>query len=197
LHENFTWKLFYNYDNISYVFIWFLRHFHDFTLSHSCFWLRKGHTRYYNGFHMEREKIVLSRYSKNHQRRVLAWVYSYLFLCLAGEVVWYFTSPSTIFQLYRGGQFYWWREPEYPEITTNLSQITDNLYHVMLYQTHLALSVMLYRAHLAMSGIQTHNINGDFISVDNNVVHVKLMTLVRIPIRLCRKTITPLPKINK
>jgi hypothetical protein len=70
-------------------------------------------------------------------------------------------------QLYRGGQFYW-RKPEYPEIITNLSQITDTLYHVVLYQTHLVLSVMLYRAHLATSGIQTHNINGDFISVDNN-----------------------------
>ena len=64
-----------------------------------------------------------------HMAIDLKWKWATMYLYLRGVDFFFFYS-------FRGGQFYWWRKPEYPDKTTDLLQVTDKLYHTLLYRVH-------------------------------------------------------------
>jgi hypothetical protein len=74
-----------------------------------------------------------------------ACLFACLFVCLFD---WLRLAPlSTIFPLYRGGQFYWWRKPEDPKKTTDWSRHWQTLSHNVV--------------PFILIEIRTHNISGD------------------------------------
>ena len=97
----------------------------------------------------------INTYSDIYWLRVL-WETIYM---NRGLGLWCFTPLSTIFQLYHGGQWCLWRKPEDPEKTTDLSQLTYKLYHIMLDRVHLA---------TPKSEIRTRNVIGDRLPYDHD-----------------------------
>jgi hypothetical protein len=84
-------------------------------------------------------------------------IYSiYLVYILIGLKLWWLTPHSTIFHLYRGGQYYLWRKPQ-----TCRNSRTNVI-------------TVLYRVHPAMSWIRTHNVSGDrhwWLTIQLQYVH--------------------------
>jgi hypothetical protein len=57
-----------------------------------------------------------------------------------GLRLWCLTPLSSIYLLYRGSQFYWWRKQRKPPISY---KSLANFYHIMLYLAHLAMKSQL------------------------------------------------------
>ena len=58
---------------------------------------------------------------------------------------------NATFNIYHGGQFCWWRKPEYPEKTTDMSKVTAKFYHIMLNKD----------CTTPLNGIQIYNVSCD------------------------------------
>ena len=89
---------------------------------------------------LDRSKITAQLQARCHFIQFRAWVILVVEDPSVGYGLWWLTPLSPIFQLYRGCQDYCWRKPEYLEKTTDLPQVTDKLYHIMLFRVHLAMS---------------------------------------------------------
>jgi hypothetical protein len=90
-----------------------------------------------------------------------------------GSVSWCLTTISTITQLYRGGQFYWWEKPGIPEENHRpAAGHSQALSHI---------DVSIYQVHIAMNGIRTLVIGTDCSIIPHLFYSIVSAAWLRLP----------------
>jgi hypothetical protein len=131
------------------------------------YFILQKQTNLFRKYHNKTHTVCFLLTSNNVPRQI-DYCY-YLSKSLHPTALWCLTPLSTIFQLYRDGQLYCWRTPEYVAKTTDPSQVTDKLDHIMLYQVH-----------LTMSGNETHNAVGCRPCLESAIICLKVCKLLQL-----------------
>ena len=85
-------------------------------------------------------KNEVYKFMRLHYQSNLCWKYHWVYdngnkLLFGLELeLWCVMPLLAIFQLYCGNHFYGWMKSQYPEITTDLPQIAEKMYDIMLYR---------------------------------------------------------------
>ena len=118
------------------------------------------------------KSIIRDTYTDNN------WLLSENKECIGlGLRLWCLTPLSTIFQLCRSIQFYWWRKPEYPKKTAKLPQVTDDITEILLlvrFNIH-NLHFVTYRIHLK-KGIYQYNYQSKQTIAQEDTIHWCVIT---------------------
>jgi len=106
----------------------------------------------------------------DRNRQSTSTVFKYAVIFPLSQHLWCLPPLSTIFQLYRGGQLYWWRNPEK---TTDLSHVTDQtLSHNFVLKTP------------RLSEIRTHKVTGDIDCIGSYKSNYHMITTMTAPVSI-------------